>query len=416
MAVVLSISLIAGLAIAVRGAIGSRERVTVSQELIDRIADQVAGVRELSWKSKINWRVVPPDAMRDLIRERQAEVTDQVRAELFGAGELIKYLRLFPPDQDLEELLNTVFEEEVAGFYDPEKDELVVVGSTDNVGPLERAVLAHELAHALVDQHFDLGRTEKEIDRLDDSERSAAFHALVEGDATLVTQAWASRNLSVEDMARMREDAQKAGNDALSSAPRIIRSWLEFPYVHGLEFVEAVKDQGGWRAVDDAYSNPPISTKQILHPEDFIAAERRRGSRGGGASQHLALPPPTQGCQTVHEGVMGEFDTSLVLSEFLDASKAKAAAEGWTADEFRFETCGGMKVFRATILTDSERDAGELGEAWEDWIDGWSGEEGNYPIPSSFVPGAGGGSVGGSGKSVSVILADDLAMAERRAA
>ena len=44
----------------------------------------------------------------------------------------------------------------VYAFYNPEDEELVVRGS--HIGPYERSVIAHELVHALDDQHFDLDR------------------------------------------------------------------------------------------------------------------------------------------------------------------------------------------------------------------------------------------------------------------
>ena len=42
-----------------------------------------------------------------------------------------------------------------------------------------------------------------------------------------------------------------------------------FPYQQGLEFVMTLLDKGGYAAVDAAFKNPPVSTEQILHPDQY---------------------------------------------------------------------------------------------------------------------------------------------------
>ncbi len=410
------IALLAGLAIAVKGARNSTRREAVSQELVDSIADQVSEIRELPWRQKIAWRTVTDEEMRNLIRQELEDISPEEKAELSAVEQLIKYLRVFPADVDLQNLMRDLVEEGILGFYDPETDELVVRQTGEDAGPMEKATLAHEIAHALVDQHFDLERIEEEIDRSDDSERSAAFDALVEGDASLVMIVWARRHLSSAEISRLQEESATAGRDVLESAPRIVRNWLEFPYDKGLEFVDAIQSGGGWEAVDDAYSAPPVSTKEILHPEEYIRSARRARSREGGDPSKVKPLTPSSGCEALDEGVIGELDLSLVLEEFVDVEIAKRAAEGWRADRYLFEKCGDKKVFRATIQAESLSEATELRDAWSRWIEGWSKAEGNYPIPPSVVPGVGGGKVTGNGSTISVILADDLRLADRVAA
>jgi hypothetical protein len=54
--------------------------------------------------------------------------------------------------------------------------------------------------------------------------------------------------------------------DVLSSMPPILRREYELPYLDGRAFVDALRDAGGWDAVNAAWSDPPRSTEQILHP------------------------------------------------------------------------------------------------------------------------------------------------------
>ena len=72
--------------------------------------------------------------------------------------------------------------EQVAGFYDPLARKLYIA---DWIAiDFERPALAHEIQHALQDQHFDLKSFSTPIK--DDGDRQLARAALVEGDGTAV--------------------------------------------------------------------------------------------------------------------------------------------------------------------------------------------------------------------------------------
>ncbi len=414
LAVAVVILLVAGLVFAIRSIPDRRGRDPVTQELIDSIADQVAIVRGLTWRSRVGWRVVTPDEMRDLIREQNSELSEQEKADLGRVARLLKTFRLIPPETDLEGLLGEIYQSEIVGFYDTDKQELVLRSDGDGVGPVEKVALAHELAHALVDQNFDLGELKRKIEEFDDSERSAAFEALVEGDASVVMIEWGWRYLDSNEISEIEREA--GGGEVLDSAPRAIRRWVEFPYEYGTEFVFTLKSSQGWEGVDAAYEDPPSSTREILHPDKYLTRGRSAGVAGTPKAAEVEPPPRTPGCDTVLEGVAGELDTWTILEEFLAASRAREAAEGWKSDKFRFEDCGGRHVLRVDYLAESPKEADELRSAWSDWIERWSSPEGNYPHPESFSPELGGGRVSGTGSRVSVILADDLSLLERKAA
>ena len=70
---------------------------------------------------------------------------------------------------------------DVAGFYNPTNKTLVYVGDTE-LSLNERFVLAHELTHAIDDQHFGLSRLDSIVARCDDESFTAALGA-VEGSA-----------------------------------------------------------------------------------------------------------------------------------------------------------------------------------------------------------------------------------------
>jgi hypothetical protein len=75
-----------------------------------------------------------------------------------------------------------------------------------------------------------------------------------------------------------QEIAKSTGgnNTAFHSAPRVIQETLLFPYVQGTEFLMSIFLQGGWKAVNQLYTDLPKSTEQLLHPEKYLAQEQPR--------------------------------------------------------------------------------------------------------------------------------------------
>ena len=69
-------------------------------------------------------------------------------------------------------------DQRVVGYYDTLSKQLVFLGSSDP-SPGERVTLAHELTHALEDQHFDLSRIDRMLAACDDEAFQAAL-AVVE--------------------------------------------------------------------------------------------------------------------------------------------------------------------------------------------------------------------------------------------
>src|SRR6185312_5802699 len=66
-----------------------------------------------------------------------------------------------------------------------------------------------------------------------------------------------------------------AGGSSLREAPVILSETMIFPYLRGLVFCARLTNDGGWKAIDDAYRHPPLSTEQILHPEKYRAEPDR---------------------------------------------------------------------------------------------------------------------------------------------
>src|SRR3990172_77214 len=221
-------------------------------------------------------------------------------AEYAAQSRFGERMGLLPAGSDLRALQLALFEEQALGFYDQDTRQMTLVErGSGTFGPLERATLAHEYTHALQDQHF--GLADLGLDDLTQGDRALARLALIEGDASLLMQQWAAENLSFADAMKVLLQALDPRQQAvLAGMPPILQRQLMFPYLDGLAFVTGLQAAGGWTAVDAAYSRPPDSTEQILHPEKYtvgegpvaIASPDELGRLGAGWTGTLPHTPP----------------------------------------------------------------------------------------------------------------------------
>ena len=208
-------------------------------------------------------------------RRLRAELDRYPAAEADVDERVLTALGALPPGTDLKALLRSALPGQVAGYYDPKDGRLVVRSDAQRkLSAIERLTLAHELVHALTDQALDLpSYLEADAPPAGLEDAAAAGIALVEGDAMLITDAYAARHISLAD-ALSGVGSALAGGDEFARLPHFIQASVLFPYEEGPAFVCALFTRGGWRAVDRAYRRPPASTAEILFPERYVARER----------------------------------------------------------------------------------------------------------------------------------------------
>ena len=292
-------------------------------EAIAVIADQVEALRGLDSEVPIAPVLLAPDDLADRIVTLTLEdftVEDAAEEE-----RLLTAMRAIEADLDLRDTILALLGEQVAGFYDPDTGELVAVSDGD-LDPGVQTILAHEIDHALTDRLIglpDLAGFEGDTDGY------LAAQALVEGDATLLMQQWATRHLSLGQQLAMAGTAE-AEAAAFAAAPTILQDQLTFPYLDGLTFVCRAFDAGdGWAAVDAIYADLPTTSAQILWPERYADRE--------GA---VDVPDPTvlDGWEQVRRDTTGAAELLWLVSapgndrsRALDAPRARAAA--WAGGE-----------------------------------------------------------------------------------
>lgn len=292
------------------------------------------------------------------------EAADDVR--VLAAFGLVK------PEVDLYDLYVRLYSEGVAGFYDPDTKELVLVSETQGLNAYERVVFAHEYTHAMQDQAFDIrasGFSDEIFDQ--DSERFGAVQAVVEGDASLLEEQYMA-TLSAAEQKEYDAAVNAQDMSLLLDMPQFLLYDFIFPYDQGLAFVRRYYDEGGWARVDEVWQALPVSSEQILHPERYEAGE---------APVVVARPALTDtlgsGWRQLDAGVNGEWYTYLILAHGADGDaqladdRAKQAAEGWGGDGY---VVFGREANEATVLAadwawDTSQDADEFVEAFRGYAD-----------------------------------------------
>ncbi len=283
---------------------------------------------------------------------------DQRSAEAFG---------LLPKGFDFDNFMVNVLTEQIEGLYDPKSHEFYIA----DWSPLadQRMVMAHELTHALEDQHFQIETWVKAARPNEDAE--LARDAVLEGSAmaAMVDYLMLGTGRSLKDVPDFDPGmliGDLSSTPTLKTAPPFLKDALIFPYISGLNFSAAVMKNTGWAALPGVFEKPPISTQQILHPALY---------RSGKIPASVALPRLEKllgdNWSKLDENVMGEFGWKEVLKQFLDDDRAKTLAAAWDGDRYVvFEHKQSKKLILITRLhLDSEEHAarffGQYSEALE---------------------------------------------------
>lgn len=349
---------------------------------------------------------------------------DTTPAEMHASELTLKKLGLVPSTFELRPFIIKLLTEQVAGYYDPKTQQFHLADWIDAEG--QKPVMAHELTHALQDQHFNLRRFEKWPHG--DADAELAAHALIEGDAMLTMTLYMLKYPMVALALRRSLGPEVTSAEQFNAAPRVLRDSLMFPYLNGADFARHVYKRGGWAAVSKAYTNLPLSTEHILHPEKYFSYERPvrvalhdvanvlnaghssqqsaisnqqggvRGqesrvgsqqaarparaettsvgtagvlpasSRAGNSRQPIAHRPSTSAAwRLIDSNVNGEWSYYLQLDEFLKSTvESKRAAAGWAGDRYEvYEGPAPGDIFIAQLsVWDTENDAREFFEAY----------------------------------------------------
>ncbi|WP_459194462.1 Hvo_1808 family surface protein [Halosimplex sp. J119] len=278
---------------------------------------------------------------------------DQVWESLFVVGERSSY------SNSSDETLGQT----VQGYYSPGKDAIVLV--SDSTTPtIDRVTLAHELVHALQDQHFSFGAEGETQDQ------QLANRGVTEGDARYVDLIYRDRcDTRWSCIPDPPSDGDSGGSGGASYNQGLFLT-IYTPYAAGWQFVDEVRSDGGWDSVNDLYDARPDSTEQVIHPDKYPDEKPVNVSvadRSGGEWHRFDHDPVAD---TVGEAsIYAMFVHNGAVSPSERYGYESTPSAGWGGDSVVPYTNGTAGGYVWKTVWDSEKDAKQFHDAYLDVLD-----------------------------------------------
>ena len=316
---------------------------------IQPLAEQLTKISGMPLRHPVPCDFISKDKIAEFLNKRVKEVAkpEEVRAEELT----LKKFGLVPADFDLAKSTVDLLTEQAAAFYDYDKKKLFVTDSTPNDS--QQPVLAHEIAHAIADQNYNLGKFIKQGRKSDDG--STARLAVMEGQATWLMSELLARKMGQSLKGSPALLAAMSGiNDngagqfpVFDKSPLYLRQTLVFPYTKGMLFQHAAFDRDGQQGFTEVFTKPPVSTQQILHPEKYFE---------GVKPTNPDVPnPKLKGFKSLVGGSLGELEHNILLEQYVSKESAADIAPHWRGSNFVLME--NKKANRIVLLYASEWDS-----------------------------------------------------------
>jgi hypothetical protein len=308
--------------------------------LVDELLKFSSDETGLPIKSTVKRKITSRDEVEGYLKEKFNE--DEGAKRLQRDEIVLKKFGLLDRDFALKPFLLALLTEQVEAYYDSKTKTVNMLDwvSVDEQKP----VLAHELTHALQDQHVDLDKWDDQTpddvsvnasadaDHLAKDELDTARDAVVEGQATAVMMDYILKPMGkslvkdpeVLDFVK-QQMASTDSSPVLARAPLLLSESLLFPYREGLSFEQDVwMDQGQAAAFPGTMDRPPTSSWEIMNPRDY---EHKK-------------PPPVPLLPNIHPlldklykpydiGQVGQLDLHILAGIFAGKQAADDLTPAW---------------------------------------------------------------------------------------
>ncbi len=257
---------------------------------VDQILHFASDDTRLAIKKDVKRRMTTREVVQKYVIEK---FNDDADAKRMQRSEIVlKKFGLLDRDFQLRPFLVSLLTEQIAGYYD---NKTKTVNLLDWIEPdSQKPVLAHELTHALQDQHVDLDKWEnksqdniartvaEDNQHLATDEQDSSRDAVLEGQAMAVFIDYGLKPagksvLSAPEMVESMKNAMQDSSDSpvMARAPLLLQQSLLFPYREGLGFEQALwKDKGTNGAFADTLDHPPASSYEILNPKAYESRQK----------------------------------------------------------------------------------------------------------------------------------------------
>lgn len=295
---------------------------------------------KLPIKHEVKRKLTTREAVEKYLVDKMNDDKDAKRME--RSEIVLKKFGLLDRDFQLRPFLLQLLKEQIEAYYDSKTK---TVNLLDWATPeTQKPVLAHELTHALQDQHVDLDKwsditsedlshnVKQDNEHIQTDEADTAREAVLEGQAMAVyvdySLAPAGKNLlSSPDLVDELADSAGDASDSpvLSRAPLVLKESLLFPYQDGLKFEQAIlKKQGQQFAFAGVLDRPPASSFEIMHPRAYMQKQKVPLLR-----MPDIHPLLDAGYDPYDVGVMGELDVRMLTELFGGQQMSQALTPAW---------------------------------------------------------------------------------------
>src|SRR5437867_2246226 len=225
----------------------------------DEVLQQMSEITGLKLLTPLKKSLRSREEIRAYVIKQMSE--EKNPAERYADARTAEAFGLLPKGFDLDTFMVNVLTEQVEGLYDPKAQEFYIADWSPPSD--QRMVMAHELTHALEDQHFHIEAWSRAARPNEDAE--LARDAVLEGSAmaAMVDYLMAGTGRSLKDLPEFDPGmliGDLGSTPTLQKAPPFIKDALIFPYLGGLNFTAAVLKDTGWPGLPALFEKPPVST------------------------------------------------------------------------------------------------------------------------------------------------------------
>lgn len=381
-----SIALVACVAAAVGGllapaAMAAKQPATTTTAAVPKrwdprlepIAREVAKLRKLDFEHPVAARFLDDAAFEKKVAVDKSKLTPQDKRDLERAQAQLRAVGLIGSGVDLADAFGSLQTSGVLAYYDPDTKRITVKGTNlDDVST--RVTVAHELTHALQDQHFDLKKLQREAAA---DHGSSALQTIAEGDAVRIQEAYVKTLSDADQQAYADQDAaiaQQAQTEITAQGvPDTLSVVFQAPYVLGQPMLQSVLAREHEAGIDALFRKPPTADAAFVTPSTLL--EHR-------TFQQVPTPKLAAGEQRSGKpDQFGSLSLFQVLSSRLDNGTALDAADAWDGDAMVTFTRNGQTCLRSSFAGRGTKGTSTITDALQKWA-------AQMPAGSATVEGA----------------------------
>ena len=275
-----------------------------------------------SFQHPVNARFLNDKDFNNLVVNDAADLSADDKQGYTDFSALLRTLGLANGSFDAFSALNNLSSGNTLAYYSPSNREMVIRSDAAALkgGKLSaslRAVVVHELTHALQDQEFGLARINR---RHTTSEESVAMTAILEGHANAAENMYVEENFDDKELEQYQKETTSSSDPKVQSVPEVLSAQQSAPYVFGPTFIAALKQKGQQAITDVFLKKQPRSLAQIILPSKYFAGE-----------EPTEIEPPAVPSKNEYalSDQLNQLDIYFILVRALGALEALKLSDMW---------------------------------------------------------------------------------------